>query len=270
MTPSPKQLVAIGALVTMWVLESLVPFFPGQIAHRRQRLAHDGRNFVWGIVNTFIGTLLVSTTLVAVTSYATEQGWGLLRLVKLPAAVKWGLALLLFDLWMYSWHRINHVVPFLWRFHRMHHSDRAMDTSTGVRFHPGEIVLSSFARLLVLPLLGISIEQLVAYEMILLPVICFHHSNLRLPRWVDYGLAWVMVSPAVHRVHHSQIVRETNSNYGSVLSCWDRLAGTLRMRNDVENIEYGLPDFDGPEFDGPDSDSLAGMATTPLTKRPRR
>ncbi|MGI9456405.1 MAG: sterol desaturase family protein [Aeoliella sp.] len=260
MIASHKHVIAIGVLASLVVLESLIPFFADQLSTTRLRLRHDARNFVWGVVNAAVGALFASSVLVAALTTAEAYDFGLLRLVEFPIVAEWALAFLLFDLWMYFWHRINHVVPFLWRFHRMHHSDRQMDTSTGVRFHTGEIVLSSFARIAIVPVLGISVEQLIAYEAALLPVVFFHHSNLWIPRWLDYGLAYVVVSPAVHRVHHSQIRDETNSNYGSIFSWWDRLFRTLRMRADVENIKYGLE-----EFSGSASDTLTGMAATPLS-----
>jgi len=258
-----KQLIALGALAVFLTLETLLPFYHHNTAPR-VRLPHDARNFAWGLLNTLLGAAFVATLLTSVDAYAAAKGVGLLRAIELPSFVQWILVLLLFDFWMYIWHRINHQVPFLWRFHRMHHSDRAMDASTGVRFHTGEILLSGFARLVVLPLLGMSIAQLVVYESILLPVIFFHHSNVRLPRWLDFGLAYFLVSPAVHRVHHSRIREETNSNYGSVLQWWDWLFGSFRIRHDSEAIELGLD-----EFEGDASETIAGMALMPFTNATR-
>lgn len=259
---STKQLIALGVLSALLVLETALPFYSHNAASR-SRLRHDALNFAWGIVNALLGAAFVATLLASVDTYAAARNIGLLRAIPLPPIIEWGLALLLFDLWMYVWHRLNHQLPFLWRFHRMHHSDRAMDASTGVRFHTGEILLSGLARLLVLPLLGMSIAQLIVYESILLPVIFFHHSNVRLPRWLDFGLAYLVVSPAVHRVHHSRIREETNSNYGSVLPWWDWLFGSLCIRRDTEAIELGLD-----EFRGNASETLTGMATTPLADAP--
>lgn len=259
---STKQLIALGALSVLLVLETLLPFYPHN-STPGLRLRHDLRNFAWGTVNTLLGAAFVATLLATVDAYAAVNHFGLLRAIDLPPPIEWGIALLLFDLWMYLWHRLNHQLPFLWRFHRMHHSDRAMDASTGVRFHTGEILLSGVARLFVLPLLGISIPQLILYESILLPIIFFHHSNVRLPSWLDFGLAYLVVSPAVHRVHHSRIREETNSNYGSVLPWWDWLFRSLRIRRDTEAIELGLD-----EFGDNASETLTGMATTPLADAP--
>jgi sterol desaturase/sphingolipid hydroxylase (fatty acid hydroxylase superfamily) len=169
------------------------------------------------------------------------------------------LVILAFDLWMYLWHRANHRIPFLWRFHRMHHSDPEMDASTGLRFHPGEQLLSGMARLLVIPVLGVSITQLAVYEALLLPVILFHHSNVAIPDWMDRGLRALVVTPAMHRVHHSRWQPETDSNYGSVFPWWDRLLGSFRLREDARTIHLGLDEFDGPGWQ-----SLGGMLRTPL------
>jgi sterol desaturase/sphingolipid hydroxylase (fatty acid hydroxylase superfamily) len=179
----------------------------------------------------------------------------------LPSWIEGALALLLLDFWMYLWHRANHVIHFLWRFHRTHHSEPDMDVSTGIRFHPGEILLSGIVRLAVIPILGIQLWHLALYESILYPVVMLHHSNVRLPRWLDYGLLAVVVTPAMHRVHHSRWRPETDSNYGSVLPYWDRLFRTFRLREDARAVELGLDEFDGPEWQ-----SLVGFAKTPLAK----
>ncbi|MEN1681396.1 MAG: sterol desaturase family protein [Planctomycetota bacterium] len=169
--------------------------------------------------------------------------------------------LLAFDCWMYWWHRLNHRVPLLWRLHRVHHSDTAMDASSGLRFHPGEILLSGAARLIVVPLLGVPAELVALYGAVALPVVLAHHANVWLPRWLDFGLftSGLLVTPAMHRVHHSRVRDETNSNYSSVLPIWDRLFGTLCVRRDIERIDFGLD-----EFRDPGAQTVAGMLTTPL------
>ncbi len=256
-----KHLVAAVAAATLLIAEAWAPAFAAQRRRWRRLLRHDLRNVLFGGFNALAPGAAFATALVAIDGAAAEHNFGLLRQVAWPEPVECFAALLLFDLWMYWWHRLNHAVPFLWRFHRMHHSDPAMDTSSGVRFHPGEILMSGAARLAVLPLLGISSIQLVLYETILLPVVLFHHANVRLPRWLDFGLfrAGLLVTPAMHRVHHSQVRSETNSNYSSMLPLWDRLFGSLRVRQDVDQIEFGLEEFASKQ-----SQTLAGMIRTPL------
>jgi sterol desaturase/sphingolipid hydroxylase (fatty acid hydroxylase superfamily) len=157
-----------------------------------------------------------------------------------PAWVTWPLAILLFDGWMYDWHVLNHKVPLLWRFHAVHHSDREMDASSALRFHTGEIVLSGCGRLIVLPVLGMTMPQLLLYELLLQPVILFHHSNERVPARLDAMLRWLIVTPWMHWVHHSRWQPETDSNYASVLSVWDRIFGTFRLRSQPRQINLGL------------------------------
>jgi rhodanese-related sulfurtransferase len=160
---------------------------------------------------------------------------------------------------MYLWHRANHTHPFLWRFHRMHHSEPQLDATSALRFHPGEILLSGIARLVIVPLLGMSVPQLVVYESVLFPVIVLHHSNVRLPRWLDYGLLALIVTPAMHRVHHSRWRPETDSNYGSVFPYWDRLFRSFRLRDDARHVELGLDEFSDPQWQ-----TVGGLLRTPL------
>jgi len=152
------------------------------------------------------------------------------------------LALVLLDCWMYLWHRANHMIPFLWRFHRMHHSDRHMDVTTATRFHLGEHVGASLLRLGLIPLLGLEVWNLVVYDTLVIAVTQFHHADISIGRW-DRWLRWLIVTPYMHKVHHSDWRPETDSNYSTVLSIWDRLAGSLRMRSDPKTLVFGLDEF---------------------------
>jgi len=140
-----------------------------------------------------------------------------------------------------------------------------MDATTAIRFHIGEILISSALRLALIPLLGITVNQLLVYEMLLLPVILFHHSNVRFPEWLDALLRLVIVTPAVHRVHHSRFWMETNSNYSSVFSFWDRIAGTFRLRRDGRPVNFGLDEYEGEEWQ-----RITGMLVTPFAPVERR
>lgn len=142
--------------------------------------------------------------------------FGLLHQWSAPLWMKLVAALLLLDAWMYVWHRGNHAIPFLWRFHRMHHSDPEVDATTALRFHVGEIAISSLLRLAVIPLLGVTFWQVLPHETLLLPVIAFHYSNVALPEGWDRRLRGVIVSPNVHRIHHSDWQPKTDSDFASV------------------------------------------------------
>ncbi len=131
------------------------------------------------------------------------------------------LDLILLDGWIYGWHRINHVVPLLWRFHEIHHLDEHLDASSALRFHFGEVILSAFVRAAVIFILNIPLSSVLVFETLLLVVTVFHHSNLRLPQALERALSKVIVTPGLHWVHHHAKREDTDSNYATILSVWD-------------------------------------------------
>lgn len=255
-----RPAIAAGVLVLLWTAESIAPMFTG----RGRRTSHAARNLALGALNAAVMALLFATAILVVSEWAQGQGFGLLRLIDMPSWLHWGAALILFDLWQYIWHRLNHRVPLLWRMHAVHHSDPELDVSSGVRFHTGEIALSALCRLAVLPAFGMTIEQLAVYELIVIPIVLFHHSNIRISPRVDRLLRTVIVTPRMHWVHHSRYQPETDSNFASGLSVWDRLLGTFRLRRDPSSIRLGLDGFDEVR-----SMTLLGMLKSPLQRTPR-
>ena len=191
-----SKFIIVFAFVLLWAAESFFPFAPG----RTHRIQHAARNLSLGAINALVTALLSAFLLVVVASWAETSHVGLLRLLNLPSLVATLLAILLLDVWMYLWHRANHELPFLWRFHRMHHSDTEMDVTSAVRFHAGEMLLSGLLRAALIPLLGLSIQHILLYDALLLPVIFFHHSNINLPEHIDRILRVVVATPALHRV----------------------------------------------------------------------
>lgn len=250
-----KPVIAAVALGVLWLLEAAVPMFEG----RKNRVRHGAANLGLGLANAAVAAILLAGVALLVTEVAHSRSIGLLHWLQLDGI--WGtvLALVLFDLWQYLWHRMNHRISFLWRFHAVHHADRDLDASSGLRFHTGEIILSSLARLLVLPLLGMTVGQLLIYEAILLPVILFHHSNVRIPARFDFFLRWLIVTPWMHWVHHSQHQPETDSNYSSVLSLWDRIFGSYRRIADPTTLALGLAGTDRRDWG-----TLPGMLAMPF------
>lgn len=246
------QIVALG--VCLWG-ESLVPLFSRD---SRARLRHGARNVVIGGINGIVLTLGFTALVVAAIRWGINHPIGLLHWLSLPAGAERLIGFIAFDLWMYGWHRANHALPWLWRFHRVHHSDPAVDATSALRFHVGEMVLSTILRLAVIPLLGMTLGDLVLYELCLEPVILFHHSNIALPERWDRWLRFLIVSPNMHRVHHSDLPMDTNSNYASIFSAWDRLGGTYRRR-DVATVQYGLKEFREPRWQ-----TLRGVLLTPV------
>jgi sterol desaturase/sphingolipid hydroxylase (fatty acid hydroxylase superfamily) len=257
--PLVKPLLIALVLGALWSLETLYPMF--QI--KKSRLKHDLSNLALGVLNAVLAAFIFASLVLAVTNWSAEQKFGLLHWLDVSPLVGALIGLLVFDCWQYWWHRINHVIPFLWRFHAVHHSDAAMDASSAVRFHTVEIMYSSAIRLLILPLIGLSISHLLIYELILLPIILFHHSNIAIPAQLDKFLRILIVTPRIHWVHHSHIREETDSNYASLLSVWDRLFGSFRLRDDPQNIRLGL----GDRFDESAWDSLLGMIKQPFNSK---
>lgn len=250
------EIVSLGFI--FW-LEGFFPLFQG----RRQRFRHALSNLGIGILNGLVLSFAFSVVTLKVIDFSEHHSWGLLRQFQWNPWIKVFLAFILFDLWMYAWHRANHQIAFLWRFHRMHHSDSELDSTSALRFHTGEVIFSSLLRLIVIPLIGMQFVHLFIYELCLQPVIIFHHSNVALPEKIDRIFRAVIVTPNMHRIHHSQVRDETDSNYSSIFSFWDRVVGSFRRRQDTRTLVYGLPYLQEKEWQ-----SFWGMIKTPFVAIP--
>jgi sterol desaturase/sphingolipid hydroxylase (fatty acid hydroxylase superfamily) len=178
----------------------------------------------------------------AVAAWTTHAQSGLLNALGLSWPARVALSLLLIDLVDYALHRAQHAVPFIWRFHRVHHADPHLDATSSLRFHPLDAVLQNGYQALLLPVLGINFDAMVAFDTLLLGVLYVQHANVRWPAGIDRVLRAVFATPDVHRVHHAADPRYTNSNYGDLFSVWDRLFGTYRM-TDPATLRYGLDEF---------------------------
>ena len=251
------------ALLLLW--EHAHPFFDFFRTDPKDRGKHALRNLLLGGLNAAIISVVFVGLWGGAAIWADQQGMGLLHAMEtglgLPVWAHALGAILLLDAWMYVWHRINHEIPFLWRFHRVHHHDPTMDVTTASRFHTGEIVLSSLLRIGVIVLLGVHLWELVLYETLMFAVVQFHHANVALPDALDRALRAVIVTPFMHKVHHSRWQPETDSNYSSLFSFWDRIGRTFRLRDDPSTIEFGL---DG--WDDPDDQSFTGLLRAPLKR----
>ncbi len=253
-----RRALSVVLLALFWCWETWRPFF-GQ---RQGRWRHAARNLALAVCNTVVLGLVFGAVTVEVADWAGQNRVGLLNQLGLEGVSRGIPALVLLDGWTYLWHRANHGIPFLWRFHRMHHSDRHMDVTTATRFHLGELVGSALLRLGLVPLLGIGAWELVAYDTLVVAGTQFHHADISLGRW-DRWLRLVLVTPTMHKVHHSDLRPETDSNYATVLSLWDRLAGTFRMRADPRTLVFGLREFTDPAWQ-----TWWGLWKTPLANPP--
>lgn len=213
---------AVFALMALW--ELLAPFR----AHRLTRRARWPSNIALVVLDTLFVRILLPTGAVGLAVYAQTAGLGLFNAWGVPALVAVPLGVILLDLAIYAQHVLFHAVPALWRLHRVHHADQDLDVSTGVRFHPIEIILSMLIKLAVVVILGIPPLAVLAFEVLLNATSMFNHSNVRLPAAIEPAVRWLLVTPDMHRVHHSVVPAETDSNYGFNLSIWDRLFRTYR------------------------------------------
>jgi len=246
-------LMVLGALL-LW--ETLSPFFTFPAG--RARLRHGARNVLLGVSNAAVTVIVFVGLWWWAAAWAEHHHFGLLHWLPWPPWTEWLVAILLLDAWTYAWHRMNHRIPFLWRFHRMHHSDPHMDVTTANRFHTGEILISSLLRIPLIIMLGLRVEQLALYEVLMLTVVQFHHANIGVTEKWDRVLRWIIVTPFMHKVHHSRWQPETDSNYSSLLSIWDRLFRSFRINGKPSSIHIGLDEYDLPE-----KQTLPGMLKTP-------
>jgi sterol desaturase/sphingolipid hydroxylase (fatty acid hydroxylase superfamily) len=181
------------------------------------------------------------------TRLVTRKRIGLVQRLPLPECMRTFLACLLLDYTLYLWHVLTHKVPFLWRFHRVHHADLDMDSTTGIRFHFGEISLSVLWRAAHVVVLGVSARALSIWNTMLLIGVMFHHSNLRLPRRIERMLERIIVTPRMHGIHHSIVPDEVNSNWSSGLTIWDLIHRTYRQDVPQDEITIGVPELRRPE-----------------------
>lgn len=212
--------VAVFAALAFW--EYLAPARTLRLS-RRQRW---GANLGLALVSTLVVRFLVPASAIAVAMMASTEGWGLLNRLALPAWLAVIASVVLLDLTLYLQHVLFHSVPVLTRLHAVHHADADFDLTTGIRFHPIEILISALIKLAAVAALGTPVVAVLAFEVLLNATAMFNHANVSLPRWLEPWVRRTLVTPDMHRVHHSVIDTERNSNYGFCLSIWDRLLGT--------------------------------------------
>ena len=237
--------IFLGVLVLMLVQESLIQRHP-TVDSKPRRLAI---NFSLTGFNVLLVRGLLGGAAVGMASFAGQHGWGLLNYLDWPVALEMAMGIIFMDLMIYIQHVVLHMIPFFWRFHRVHHSDLDLDVSSGFRFHPVEILGSMIYKLGLVAAIGPSVMTVVVFEAILSGMAMFSHSNIKLPVELDRTLRWLFVTPDMHRIHHSVEVNETNSNYGFNISIWDRLLGTYIHdgKKPQPEIVIGVPEFRTPD-----------------------
>lgn len=225
-----KGAVVLSALVLLLVLDRVIPV--AKVIGGATRVV---KNLSLAAINAGLSWAIVVPVSALAASHALgwrPEWWG-----GVPGLL---LDLLVLDIWIYWWHRANHELPFLWRFHEVHHLDEFLDASSALRFHFGEVLMSSLVRALVIFLLGVPITSVIVFETLLALSAMFHHSNLRLPPKVERGLSRVIVTPSIHWVHHHAIRRDTDSNYAALLSVWDKVFGSRSATLRTPDMPIGV------------------------------
>ncbi|MBI1194334.1 MAG: sterol desaturase family protein [Gammaproteobacteria bacterium] len=250
----------LGVFALVAFAETRLPSRTLQIGKRTRWI----NNLVLVAVNTLAIRLIFPAAAVGAAALAEDRGWGLFHALNIPLEVAAPLSVVLLDLAIYLQHVMFHAVPLLWRLHRVHHTDLDYDVTTGARFHPIEIVLSMLIKYAVIFLLGAPIVAVVVFEILLNATAMFNHGNLRLPKRLDAVLRLVVVTPDMHRVHHSTAPDETNSNFGFNLPWWDHLFGTYRAqpRGGHQGMEIGIEGYRDPA----QVQRLAGMLMLPFRR----
>ena len=244
------------ALMALW--ETAAPR-RARLLPRRVRWLH---NLALVVLNSLIVRLLFPLAGVGFALLAADRGWGLLNAFALPFWPAFVLSLIALDFVIYLQHVMFHAVPLLWRLHRVHHADADFDVTTGARFHPIEILLSMLIKFAVIAVLGAPAAAVLVFEVLLNATAMFNHANLRLSAALDRVLRWILVTPEMHRIHHSMEVIETNSNFGFNLPWWDRLCGTYRekARLPQESMAIGVKGLTG----GDAAVKLTGLLALPF------
>jgi len=258
--------IFISILAIMITLEQTFP--ARQLSTKKQAPTKTTRligNFGIVFISGLSARLALPIGLTGLALYFTEQQWGLFNLINLPSWLTTTLSLLLLDMLIYWQHRLFHKIPLLWQLHKVHHADTHVDASTGLRFHPLEIVASIFVKAIAVLLLGVPAFAVILFEVLLNGFALFNHANIRLPQKVEAFTRLILMTQILHRIHHSQLFKESNSNYGFSVIWWDRLFGSYSAeatKPDLE-IDIGIKEF--PE--SKDNANLLGLLFMPFKRK---
>ncbi len=233
-----------GALCALSWLERRRPLRRHTVEPKFKR---EVRNLSVAAVGACALLLIERPAIIRLAQFVEGHRWGLLKQLRLPQWLEVALAVVMLDYTLYVWHYLTHRVSFLWRFHVAHHVDLDLDASTALRFHFGELALSVPWRAAQVIIIGVSPISYLAWQIFVFPSIMFHHSNVELPIGVERWLNRLIVTPRMHGIHHSIVEEETNSNWSSGLTVWDRLHRTLRLNVSQDEITIGVPAYRDPE-----------------------
>jgi len=239
-----SSFIGLYALLTIW-----------EISSPKRKLEHARRlrwvsNFGLIIISSILVRFIFPTAAVGIALLVEKNQWGLLYYFDLSVAMHFMIAFVLMDLSLYFQHVMFHALPLFWRFHRVHHTDLDFDITTGLRFHPFEMVISILIKFMTITALGVPVLAVVIFEIILNAASMFSHSNIKIARSIERVTRWFIVTPDMHRIHHSVSENETNSNFGFFISVWDRLFGTYTKepKKGHTGMQIGLHNFREPKW----------------------
>jgi len=232
-----------SGIFLFFLLEYIIPFRPSTLSKlNRWRI-----NFSVNLCNVVLIDYGFIVLLHKTEFFSSPLNFDLLNTYNIPSLWRMIITVVILDFSMYAWHRLNHAIPFLWRFHRVHHTDLNLDVSTASRFHFGEVTGSTVITYSFMLMLGATIFEVRVFQVILFLMAQFGHSNLKLWKPLDEFLWFILVPPAMHRIHHSQIKEEADSNFGTIFSFWDRIFRTFKKDVEQSRLVFGLKEFNDPK-----------------------
>jgi sterol desaturase/sphingolipid hydroxylase (fatty acid hydroxylase superfamily) len=253
------RMYSFVGLILLFALFEMV--WPRRVADAGSKIRRLN-NILLLLTNFIAARFLVPLATFEVALIAAEKEFGLFNVISMPLTLSIILTIIIFDFLIYIQHVVFHKINFLWRIHRVHHSDLEFDVTTGIRFHPIEIVLSMFYKLLMVYLIGPMAFAIIIYEILLNAASLFDHSNILLNKKLDAALRKLFVTPDIHRIHHSVLRKETDSNYGNIFSIWDKVFKTYRALPEAgyDGMVIGLD-----KFRDPSSGQLLQLLKNPFT-----
>ncbi|MFH2220526.1 MAG: sterol desaturase family protein [Pseudomonadota bacterium] len=240
---SIRTWVFLAGLLVFLLLELTIPYRKPTVSKLKRWMINIGLS----AFNSLILNLVFASAIIQTARYVSGKKLGVLNLIEMPFWAKTLVTLIFMDFMLYVWHLLNHEMPFLWRFHRVHHTDLNMDVSSATRFHIGELAISAVIKISLIFFLGADPSGVVVFETLLVLSAQFHHSSLTVPVWFEKIFRVLFVPPSMHRIHHSVVIKERDSNYGTFFSIWDRALGTLVSGVDQQRIRIGVGGHHRPE-----------------------
>jgi len=252
-----RGLITWGGFVLFLCFELVRPYRQPSVSKMKRLVT----NISLTVLNSVVLSLIFASATINTALYVSENHLGLLNMINLPLWLRVFLSVLFMDFMLYVWHLLNHEMPLFWRFHRVHHSDLNMDVSTATRFHIGELAISAVIKICLIYFIGANLVSVIIFESLLVLTAQFQHSSLNVSQSFEKFFWIFFVPPSMHRIHHSVKIHERNTNYGTILSVWDRLLGTLLKDIPQEMIIIGIGTYRETEKLG-----LPHLILMPFTK----